>query len=218
MQTDQEAAPEEKPVESKPEKPKESRKEFLLRKKAKNHDHLPPALQEELDEILAQEKAEHDHAALVHKLVSSADTWGRKEINTIKREVTDRVRVFGSKDSEETKKQLQVYQRAKKEIEQKAKREMQDVQERLNAALAKLRSENDEAVAQIREKYHGQYRVAEAEITERVDRTLSLVADFTAVVPSLTLEQLEELSSTGILQVGEGDFLVTPGAERPEKV
>lgn len=217
MQTDQSQEPKADQKEAKPEEPKESRKEILLRKKAKNHDHLPPALQEELDEILAKEKAQHDHAALIHTLTKNADTWGRKEIGSIKREVTDRVRVFGSQESEEVKQQHGFYRRDKKEAERIAKKAMQGIQEKLNATLKKLDEENAARVAEIHEKYKGQYQEAETEISDRVDQALALVGDFTTALPALTLDQLKELSNTGVLQVGEGDFLVLPGAEQPEK-
>jgi hypothetical protein len=210
MQTDQEQTkpPEQK---AKPEKPKESRKEILLRKKAKNHDRLPPALQEELDEILAAEKAAHDHAALVHTLSANADKWGRKEIGVIKREVTDRVRVFGGKENTETTGVQKIYAKGKADMEREMKATMQQVQETHNKGLKALKEQLEKDLASVRERYSGQYKEAEFEIRDRTDQTLNLVGDFTAALPDLTLEQLKELSDKGVLQVTDTECLVVPG-------
>jgi hypothetical protein len=193
--------------------PEESRKDFLLKKKAKNRDHLPPALQQELDEILAEEKAIHDRAALLHTLSQDADTWGRKEIGRIRKEVTNLVKKIKVEETIEVSGIMKEYKENRSKIEKTMRNAMRAVQEAHNTAMEELTREEDASLKEARSRFSGAYAEAEAEISDRVEQTLSLIDDFTSSLPALTLDQLTELSISGVAQVKKGDFLVIPGAE-----
>lgn len=195
------------------------RKEQLLAKKAKNHDRLPKKEQEELDEILAAEKAEHDRAAVLHRLSSAADTYGRKSIARRTREVTDKVKSFAGEEQKEVEQQLRARKTAAEAARDAAKREMKRVQEELNAKLKQVESDSDGEISHIRLKYRDQYREAESEIQGHTDDVTTEVAEFVETIQSLDLERLLELEKQGTVQLPSDSastiFLVVPGRPDP---
>jgi len=194
----------------------QERKKELQTKKAKAHDKLPKKEEEELVELLAAEKAEHDRQAAIHRLTEAADKYGRKTIGQVQREVTDRVKVFGEDEKKEIAGVNQIYASGRKEMEKETKAAMQKIQERHNEGMAALQRSLEESAAEVRERYRGHFIVAEAELNRRTEEIANQIGSFTEEIKALELPQLETLLKDGLLPYssspGTEGFLVVPGA------
>lgn len=223
MQTE-EQKPKEEPVEEewtgRGLSPKQQElKQKLQRKKDKDYNKkLPKAEQTQLDELLAVEKAEHDRQAAIHRLSSAADTYGRKEVARIRREVTDRVKKLDQEEKTEVAGVQKIYQKGRAEMEREMKAAMRRVQEQHNKAMAELKAEEEKDLAEVRTRYKSGYDQASDEINAGVDSVTQEVAGFVADIQELELEQLQKLQTDGILQNGSrksATFIVVPGT--PDK-
>jgi hypothetical protein len=197
----------------------QEQKDKLQRKKDRDPNKgLPKALQKELDELLAIEKAERDRQGIIHKLASSADTYGRKEIGRIKRAVTDRVKKIGEDESTETAGVRKIYKKGRADLEREMKAAMQRVQEQHNAAMKTMAEEEEKDLAEVRARYKAGYDQAREEIDTGTDAVAREVSSFVADIQELELEQLQKLQAEGILQNGNrksASFIVVPGS--PDK-
>jgi len=224
VQTEEQKPPEEAPAEEAWEgrglSPKqEEQKQKLLRKRERDpNKKLPKAFQKELDELLAIEKAEYDRQAAIHRLSSDADTYGRKEIGRIKREVTDRVKKLNQEETTEVSGILKIYKKSRGEMEREMKAAMQRVQEQHNKVMAELKAEEEKDLAEARARYKGGYDQASSDIEHGTNAVTTEVAEFIRDIQGLELPQLQTLLTDGILQNGSrksATFIVVPGA--PDK-
>jgi hypothetical protein len=214
----QESKPQEEAKPSPKPEPKEEvpRKEVLLKKKAKNHDKLPPSEQRELDAILAEEALAHEHGALIHKLSESADKYGRKQIGAIKKEITSRVGDLHAQERVEVDGVLKIYRKGMADADKELKATMQKIQEQHNKLLAEFKSERDKDENVVRSGYREKYDEAELEMDDECEKVHTLVASFIEDIQQLSIEQLRELNTAGIVQVTGGknrDYLVVPGTK-----
>jgi hypothetical protein len=199
----------------------QERKTELLAKKAareKRHEKPTKADQKELDELLAVEKAEHDRQAIIHKLASNADTYGRKEVARIRRTVTDRVKQIHQEETVEISGITKIYKEGRADLEREMKAAMQRVQEQHNKAMANLKAEEEKDLAEVRARYKSGYDQASEEIDSGTDAVAQEVSSFVADIQELELEQLQALQNDGILQNGSrksATFIVVPGT--PDK-
>lgn len=199
----------------------EKRKQELLEKKAKkekHHERLSKAEDKELEALLTIEKLEHERMAAIHKLSETADTYGRKEITRIKREITDQVKELHADEQTVTAGIFKIYKKGMGELDKETKAAMQRIQEQHNTMLKQLTDKRDADVRDVRDGYRKQYDEREAQMSADTNQVSDLVAAFIADIQELELEQLKELATAGITQVGgqgkDKDYLVVPGTEK----
>jgi len=194
----------------------QARKKELQTKKAKAYDKLPKKEEEELVELLAVEKAEHDRQAAIHRLTEGADKYGRKTIGQVQREVTDRVKSFNEDEKTEIAGVMAIYTKGRKDVEKETKAAMQRIQEQHNETMAALQKNYERDTEEVRSRYRTQYLEAENELTTRVEQIANQVGAFSEEIKNLDLPQLETLLKDGILphspDPNTEDFLVVPGS------
>lgn len=189
-----------------PEKPKtrdEIKKEIL----AKPEHKRDAKEKKKLREIEREEAEEKKRGALIHNMASDADKWGRKQISSIRRTVTEKVKAFSDAKKVETDSSLRTYRAAVKDLDKQTRAEMQRIQEAHNVALNKIREEQSNREERINGQYAGLFKEAEEELENEAANISNLVGGFTASLGSMTIEQLETLSSEGFVEVSEGDFI-----------
>jgi hypothetical protein len=222
MQTEDQKAVEKKPEPpKKPERPKVSRKDELLAKKAhaeRKHSKLTKAEQKELDEILEQEKLERERGAIIHKLSEAATKYERKEGGKIRREVTDRVKVF-SKDEDRELGEVRTAIKAERKAAKKAVDDaVQALQSDLKKAMTALDAKEHQEVTEVQAKYRTQYDDASSQIEHDIRNVEATVRYFKDELQHLTLDQLRTLQKDGVVEVGKvkgnPDYLVAPGTEQ----
>lgn len=212
-----EKKPDPKPIKVQmvPKEPEVDRKTELMRKKAKDHDRLPPAEEKELQEILAAEALEKRKGAALHKLTEQADKYGRKRIGEVKRKITDQVADFSTAKGMDTNAILTDFSNAMKDLDRGTKKAMQEIQEAHNRAKKELEGKKEQSLQEINGKYKSKYEEAELEMESQMEEVGAQVDDFQMVIRTLTLEQLEELVKTGVVEVtseGKGaDYITVPG-------
>lgn len=212
-----EKKPDPKPIKVQmvPKEPEVDRKTELMRKKAREHDRLPPAEEKELQEILAAEALEKRKGAALHKLSDRADKHGRKRIGEIKRKITDQVSSFSTAKGMDINVVMTDYNSAMKELDRHTKKAMQEIQEAHNRAKNELEAKKEQGLQEINSKYRSKYEEAELEMESQIEEVGGVVDDFQVSIQHLTLEQLEELEKNGVVEVtseGKGaDYITVPG-------
>jgi vacuolar-type H+-ATPase subunit H len=198
----------------KAENKEETRDEKKKRLQALPEHKLTKKDKESLEAILKEEAAEKHHGALIHKLAEAADKFGRKEIGSIKVEVTRRVGLFGKDESMKIKKVNDSRKGRKDEAHKRAKDEMSRIQRELDSELKKIDKACDEAASEIHKAFRPQYEEAEQEMQTRTDQIMDLVGHYTQTIQTLDTEQLEVLSKEGVVEVvnedGKKEYLVRP--------
>jgi len=198
-----------------PQEPEVDRKTELLRKKAREHDRLPPAEEKELQGILAAEALEKRKGAALHKLSERADKHGRKRIGEIKRKITDQVASFSTAKGMDINVVTTDFNSAVRELDRNTKKAMQEIQETHNRARKELEAQKEKSLQEISDKYKSKYEEAELEMESQIEEVGGVVDDFQVSIQSLTLEQLEELEKSGVVEItaeGKGaDFITVPG-------
>lgn len=169
-----------------------------------------PELLKELDRVLAVEEQEHD--ALIHAMLEEADKWARAEISKIKGEANNKVRTFISLENSDIQDARSKCKEDKKLIKASAKKEMKRIQEMLTGALKDLEDALESSLAATRSRFKDIYKRVEDESKARISQTTASVADFTQTLQGLTLEQLQELKQSGVLQLGDVECLQVPGS------
>jgi hypothetical protein len=218
QQTEEAPQPREEPRGLLPEE--EQRKQELLAKQAKKaqrHEKLTKAEDKELEALLTIERLEQERQAAIHRLSSTADTYGRKEIGRIKREVTDQVKELHADEQATTAGIMKIYRKGMAELDKETKAAMQRIQEQHNKMLQAIKNERDKDERAVREGYRKQYEELESQMDADTNQVSDLVASFILDIKDLELEQLQELLRSGIVQIGGGkerDYLVVPGTEK----
>lgn len=195
-----------------------SRKDELLAKKAdreRKFSKLSSDEQEELDALLEEEKLEKEHGALVHKLTEAADTYGRKTVARIRREVTDKVAAFSAEEKLELGGIHRKYANKRSNAEREMRKAMKKIQEEHARNLGDLDAQQDKETEAVKHKYSGQYRAASAELKERVDEVTHKVAAFSEDIPHISLEKLRELEKNGTVTCDEDGSISVPGRADP---
>jgi len=169
-----------------------------------------PELLKELDRVLAMEEQEHD--AIVQAMLEEADKWARAEISRIKGEANNKVRTFISLENSDIQDARSKCKENKKLIKASTKKEMKRIQEMLNASLKDLEEALESSLAATRNRFKDIYKRVEDESKARISQTTASVADFTQTLQGLTLEQLQELKQSGVLQLGDVECLQVPGS------
>lgn len=198
----------------------EKRKQELLAKQAKKEKHrekLTKAETKELEALLTIESLEKERQAAIHRLSSGADTYGRKEIGRIKREITDQVKELHQDEQTVVDGIMKIYRKGVADADKTLRRTMQKMQEDHNKLLKQFKDKRDEDERDVRAGYRKQYEELELQMNADTDQVANLVASFVQDIKELELGQLQELLKAGIIQIGGGkerDYLVVPGTEK----
>lgn len=168
--------------------------------------------------IAEEEAAEKTHGALIHRLTERADKWGRKQIATITREVTDEVAKIGPEESARMLSQHTSHRAKIADARAWAKAEMARIQSDLTTRVQNIDAEAIVAEEAIRAEFKPRYDQASWDIKDRSNDVTNTVGDFTQVLATLTTEQLEELQNDGTTQVGDDCIAVPDAAPRPAAV
>jgi hypothetical protein len=189
----------------------------LRDKGVSKHKKLTKEEKTELAALEAVDSAERKRRALVHKLVSGADAYGRKCVTSITRRITDRVKALKEEETVLVSDLSKAHKKAKTEAEKRMKKAMQRVQEEHNKTIKGLEDDYAREVASIRKRFGEDYAAAQLQLSDDIDASVEHVAAFAKDVAELEIDQLEKLQKEGVLQVervgGTCTFLTVPGQE-----
>lgn len=176
----------------------------LLKAKERNPLRLSPADKEFMEEYETEQETIRKREALRHNLISGADAFGRKQLKSIRRGVTDEVGKFGKQESDELKILKRGYDVKQAAAEKLFKSEIKKLNEEYDSDKKILRREWESGIDAVRAKYKHRYDDASKAIEEKCKAVTDTVAEFIEAVRGLDDAGLRELQDAKVLKlIGE---------------